>query len=160
VHKGQIFSIDFILAMLLAVLFLGMIVNLNESKLYSQKEDILTIKLTNQTDAGLVALLNGKYSCKLQHTQINLANSLNLTTLNDTTKTHIKKDLGLNDRNVSLTVNNISTSLDDTNFSNAIIILDQNILICTDFISIEQLNNCINNISCDLNEATLNFKVS
>jgi hypothetical protein len=160
VHKGQIFSIDFILAMLLAVLFLGMIVNLNESKLYSQKEDILTIKLTNQTDAGLVALLNGKYSCKLQNTQINLANSLNLKTLNNTTKTRIKKDLGLNDRNVSLTVNNISTSLDDTNFSNAIIILDQNILICTDFISIEQLNNCINNISCDLNEATLNFKVS
>jgi hypothetical protein len=160
VHKGQIFSIDFILAMLLAVLFLGMIVNLNESKLYSQKEDILTIKLTNQTDAGLVALLNGKYSCKLQNTQINLANSLNLKTLNNTTKTRIKKDLGLNDRNVSLTVNNISTSLNDTNFSNAIIILDQNILICTDFISIEQLNNCINNISCDLNEATLNFKVS
>jgi hypothetical protein len=158
-NKGQVFSIDFILAISIAVLFLGVIVTLSETKMYSQKEDILSEKLIKQTDAGLVALLNGKYSCKLE-TGINLANSLDLNLFNQTNTNEIKKYLGLNNKKVTLIINNENTSLDEITTSDEIIILDQNILLCDGNISVEKLNNCINNTTCDLNEVIINFWVS
>ena len=39
-NKGQIFSIDFILAIVLVILFMGTIITFSETQLYSEKENI------------------------------------------------------------------------------------------------------------------------
>ena len=158
-NKGQIFSIDFILAIVLVILFMGTIITFSETQLYSEKENILTTKLMKQTDAGLVVLLNGKYSCKLE-SGINLANSLNISLIATANKDPLKKYLGLNDNNVSLKIDGTPLNLDEVSTKNTIIILDQNILVCTSQVLISDLNNCLRGSNCTLTENKISIEVS
>ncbi|MFA5763769.1 MAG: hypothetical protein WC915_03065 [archaeon] len=158
-NKGQIFSIDFILAMILVVLFIGTILTFSETQLYSQKENILTTKLIKQTDAGLVALLNGKYSCQLE-SGINLANSLDMTTINAADESALKKYLGLSDKDVTLKIDGSFLKLNNTPTGDKTIILDQNILTCNGQVLISDLNNCLRSNNCTLTENKLSLEVS
>ena len=158
-NKGQIFSIDFILAIVLVILFMGTIITFSETQLYSEKENILTTKLMKQTDAGLVALLNGKYSCKLE-SGINLANSLDKSQISSENNDSLKKYLGLNDNNVSLKLDGTALNLDETHTKTTRIILDQNILVCTGQVLISDLNNCLRGSNCTLTENKISIEVS
>ena len=158
-NKGQIFSIDFILAIALVILFTGTIITFSETQLYSEKENILTTKLMKQTDAGLVALLNGKYSCQLE-SGINLANSLNTITVSSANEIALKEYLGLNENNVSLKLGGDPLNLDDLQTNNTRVILDQNILVCAGDLLISDLNNCLRGLNCNFVEKKISIEVS
>ena len=71
-NKGQIFSIDFIIAMILVIVFIGVLITSVETKHYSEKENInFELDLARST-TSLRVLTNGQYSCKTNDTNLTL----------------------------------------------------------------------------------------
>lgn len=99
-NKGQIFSIDLLLASIIAILLIGVLINTVEIKNYEQKESILSEELRLSSEAALLNLLNGKYSCKFAYT--NLTNSIDFYKLNNAEIIDIEKTLGLLDSNFEI----------------------------------------------------------
>ena len=98
--KGQIFSIDLLFASVIAILLIGVLINIMEIKNYEQKENILNSSFNSSSEAALNVLLNGKYSCEFN--EINLANSIDRGKLFSTNIQDLEKELGLVDKNFEI----------------------------------------------------------
>lgn len=145
-HRGQIFSIDFLLSIILVVLFFGLIIISGEIKTNNTKESIDFDILKNKIDTASILLTNGKYSCESEN--FILANSLDLNKLID--KNELKTYLGLIDKNINLKIDNTSTILNDNLTKEKIINIEKNVLICNGLILFADLNNCLSGINCNL----------
>ena len=100
-NKGQIFSIDFIIAMILMIFFLGSLLSLGELQNYERKERRIIYELESKTEAALITLTNSpSYSCKLD-TNSFLAYSVDINKIKNIKHNDLKNSIGLNDYNLS-----------------------------------------------------------
>jgi len=142
-NKGQIFSIDFIIAMILMIFFLGSLLSLGELQNYERKERRIIYELESKTEAALITLTNSpSYSCKLD-TNSFLAYSFDLNKIKNINHDDLKKSVGLNDYNLSLLLDHsfVLNHVDEHNGLN-IYSIDINILFCDGDISYQDINKC------------------
>ena len=142
-NKGQLFSIDFVIAMILMIFFLGSLLSLGELQSYERKERRITYELESKTETALITLTNSpNYSCKLD-TNSFLAYSFDLNKIKNITHDDLKKSIGLKDYNLSLLLNNslVQNHVDDHAGLN-IYSIDVEVLFCDGNISYQDINNC------------------
>ncbi len=107
-NKGQVFSVDFVVAVIIVIIFFGLVVNSFEIRSYNTREEISRTALSQKADAGFVALTNGAYSCEVEVNSthsIPLAYSLDLNKIDGPAPSGIKNYLGLSDKKMSLKIN-------------------------------------------------------
>ncbi len=69
-RKGQIFSIDFLIAMIIVVLIIGTFVLIVEKKNFDARENFEATKLEQKLGAAVFALINTNYSCEAEGSKI------------------------------------------------------------------------------------------
>lgn len=163
-HKGQIFSIDFLIAMGIVVLLIGTILLATEKQNFYQTEENEHNKLTTKINNGLLALFaTGEYDCNLENQRLKYSLDINKLIQKKAT---IKQKIGLIDYNVQLIIEtDISVQIlneelkDDTIYA-----LDMNILTCIDSNKLSYLDlfNCREGTcySANLKERKLSIRVS
>jgi hypothetical protein len=160
--KGQIFSLDFLIAMILMIFFLGLILSLGELGGYERKEQRLQHELELNAEAALLTLSNShQYGCTLD-TNTTLAYSINQKKVRDLTHVELKNSLGLNDYNLSVMLGGtIIGPHDEGHFGRNVYALEVDILSCIDDITYPMLEKCLDG-TCDpgINKQTLTVKVS
>jgi hypothetical protein len=154
-ERGQIFSLDFILAVVLLVLFLGTIINATNMQQYTSKVELLDQELNSSIETAAITLLNGKYSCEYANTK--LASSIDLVLLTSASATEVKSYLGLEDKLIFLEIDG-TPIFDETTGSEQMYVFDFNVLTCDSPIDIQTLVFC-SMVSCDLDK-TMSFGVS
>jgi hypothetical protein len=156
--KGQIFSIDLLFAAIIAILFVGVIVNSSEVINYQSKEEVNQNELLKYTKSSLIRLTNSEYSCI--HEGDFLTNSINLTTLTNKDSEILGQELGLVDKNYVILINDSPVKNNGAlNYPN-IISYDLNILTCSSTINFSELNKCMRGDPCPYNETKITLKVS
>jgi len=161
-NKGQIFSLDFIIAMILMVFFLGLLLSLGELQGYERKEKRILYELESKTEAALISLVNSpQFSCKLD-TNSFLAYSFDIKKIDLITNEDLKNSIGLLDYNLSLFLDGTQvTGHEDIHSGKNIYAIDVNILYCNGEVSFTELNNCMSGSCGDtINKQTLKLKVS
>ena len=160
-NKGQIFSVDFIIAVSIGLVFLGLLITSSELRVYSLKENRVNDELINKTNTVLIALVNGEYSCKTDN-NIFLPFSINSSEFYLLNKSQIKQYLLL-DKNISLKIGDNLIVDDNMGVEEFvlkdIIALDFEVLVCNGLVSFADLNNCIIRDNCDLNKEIISLKV-
>jgi len=161
-NKGQIFSIDFLIAMILMIFFLGLLLSLGELQGYERKEARIRYEIASKTEAAIISLVNSpQYACEMD-TNSYLAYSLDISKINTMSNDELKKSLGLLDYNLSLLLDNLILSgHDDPLNGKNIYAVDLDILYCNGNISFSDLNMCMNG-TCGtvIEKHTLKVKVS
>lgn len=156
--KGQIFSVDLLLAATLVILFFGVIISTNEINNYEQKEAIKNIELKKSTEAVYYSLTNSAYSCN--YNNINLPNSINITVLEYANNLDLRTDIGAIDKNYAILINKKLIKNNGSVVGKNVVSIDKNILLCDSNIILSDINNCIAGNNCIVNEAVLTLKVS
>jgi len=161
-NKGQIFSIDFLIAMILMIFFLGLLLSLGEIGSYERKEQRIRYELESKTQAALIALTNSpQYNCKLD-TGSYLAYSFDSSKFNGITNDDLKKYVGLDDYNLSLFLDGVKvTNHNEDHISKNIYSVDVKVLFCTGDINYTDIQNCMDG-SCtnDIENKILSVMVS
>ena len=159
-NRGQIFSIDLILAVILIILFIGVTINIAEHKTYNEKEVLEKRELNNTAEAAAIALLNGKYSCTSGG--LALSNTINTTKIMGASNLDINNYLGLNDFNSQISLGGIPTAMNDLLTGANTVVYNFDVLTCsgnTD-IDLKELNKCIQGKPCTYAKKTLILKVN
>lgn len=155
-NKGQIFSVDLIISLIIMIVFLGAIIGITESKAYAEKEKAIYNNLLNKTDAGFVSLTNSFYSC--DSNGLNLAFSIDKEKINGASETSLKQQMGLLDFNTYLEVDS-TIIIDNSITGDFIVSMDKNILVCENGINRTDIINCING-SCVTEKKRVILRVS
>jgi len=161
-NRGQIFSIDFLIAMILMIFFLGLILSLGELQGYERKEERIRYELESKTESALISLVNSPdYACKLD-TNSYLAYSFDYSKINLISQDDLKKSLGLIDYNLSLILNgHIDVNHNDAHNGTNVYAIDLNVLYCDSEVNFSDLNSCMNGTcSPTLSNQILKLKVS
>lgn len=141
--KGQIFSLDFLMSMILVILIIGMIIQTSELNNYNTKEYIEKKNMEDSLNSSLMILLaNTQYNCELNGTT--LKNTIDKRKLLQ--KTNIKEEIGLLNYDLELIVNNKNYTPQLIDKKN-IFAIETEIMTCeksTDYINMD-LTNCLNN---------------
>ncbi|MFA6268787.1 MAG: hypothetical protein WCW13_03870 [archaeon] len=153
--KGQIFSIDFILAMVLVIFGIGTMMAIAEFNMYNIKQKQEYSNLTEKTQSALIVIANSEWSsCKIGNTffpySIN-SDKLNLLIQNPV---ELKKRLALQDYNTQIISDGTRINYDTINSDN-IVALELNILYCNNSTTATDVNNCMNSTTKCTNN---NFK--
>ena len=158
-NKGQVFSMDFLLAMVLVIIFFGIIINAFETRTYTTKEKIIYDMLTQKSNSAFIAMTTNQYACQTDTGNI-LPFSLDERKL--TSAEELKEKIGLQDRNIFLKIGD-NNKFDErtqieTNKKN--VAIDRNILVCNGTIQFNELENCVNGSSCNLEKKKVVLWVS
>ncbi len=150
--KGQIFSLDFLIAVSILILGIGLLMNSVYLSTYEAKEKLEKRNLSEKAEAGLTALFsNANAGCDVNGHYA--AHSINLSKLDNLTSTDakdiaLKKALGLGDMNVSLEVGGNQKINDGMNLRN-IYAVEIDVMACENSsVTFTALRNCMNGASC------------
>lgn len=160
-NRGQIFSIDFLIAMILMIFFLGLILSLGELQGYERKEERIRYELASKTEAALISLINSpQFSCELDNNSF-LAYSLDFNKIDNISTKNLKEAIGLDGYNLSLSINyNQFPKHDEILTGKNIYVTDVKILYCNKGVSFYDLNNCMNSTCTgNVENQTLQMKV-
>ncbi len=141
-NKGQIFSLDFLLATIIMIIFIGTTINAFETRTYLIKEEINSDILIQNSNSAFIALTNGIYSCKTEN-YISLPFTINETVLNSKNIGELKASIGLQDKNISLEINGTKV-FDEINQKETIIAIENEVLFCNNIIELKDLEDCLN----------------
>ena len=161
-NKGQFFSIDFLIAMVLMISFLGGVLSLGELQSYEKKENGIISELYDRSDAAAITLTNSpEFACKTD-TNTFLAFSFDIAKINSMTSVELKEKIGLVDYNVSLTLDTVAIDpkieLHDGKQIHAI---DLIVLTCDGEVNFQDINACINTTCTGgIEKTTLHLRVS
>jgi hypothetical protein len=157
-NRGQIFSIDLILAMVVVIIFIGAMISFSEIRANQIKSEQDNLIFNDKTQTAFSILLNGKYSCETSNGTL-LAGSLDESIFNLETKDDVKEYLGLNDTNVLIQINRVDSQVNDLisgdNFS-----LEEEVLVCNGEINYSDLNDCMNGGTCILGKEKVLLRVA
>ncbi len=140
--KGQIFSLDFLIAMTLLILILGVILNTTETKNIEVKEKLLKTQIEEKVNVAFQTLLNTpEFNCDIN--KLILTNTIDKNKLLQNNQ-ELKNILGLTRYNIEIKINdqNITSQINYQN--NEILTIEQEIFFCEkslDYATID-LNNC------------------
>jgi len=160
--KGQIFSIDFLIAMVLMVFFLGFLMNLGDLQSYEKKEAGIISELSDRGDAAAITLTNSiEFACKTD-TNTFLAYSFDIKKVNIIVLEDLKERIGLFDYNVSLALDGTALpDKDNPHDGKQIYSIDLSVLTCDGNINFKDINACINGLCTGTVEnKVFNLKVS
>jgi len=102
-NKGQIFSTDFLFAMIMIILGFGILAGIAETNQYNLKEKTLMENIKNKAQTAALTIANSSFAdCNLNDT--NLAYSINTKKISALTEKEIKQKLGLQDYNAQITL--------------------------------------------------------
>lgn len=168
-HKGQIFSTDFLFAMILIILGFGVLTSLGEFNLYNTKQKAEFSLLKEKTQTGIITLANSpNLTCDAN--TISLAYSIDINKLSELTKTNsknLKNIIALPDNNITLSITSALSGTpqyyvnEETNYEN-IVLIDVNVLLCNKDLNYYDLNVCMTTTNCvrpSLWKGTLTLKV-
>ncbi|MDD3083963.1 MAG: hypothetical protein PHP82_02995 [Candidatus ainarchaeum sp.] len=158
-NKGQIFSLDFLLAMIIVIIFFGTIINSFETKTYLLKENINYDSLIQKSNSAFIALTNGKYVCKT-NVNNNLPFTINKNLLPEQIF-ELKEYLGLQDKNILLILDEEILFEDKLLEKNEkIIVIEKDIVICDNEIDFVEFEKCLNGNPCEFEKKKIVLKVS
>jgi hypothetical protein len=140
--KGQIFSLDFLIAMTLLILILGVILNTTETKNIEVKEKILKTQIEEKVNVAFQTLLNTpEFNCDIN--KLILTNTIDKNKLLQNNQ-ELKNMLGLTRYNIEIKINdqNITSQINYQN--NEILTIEQEIFFCEKSLNYTtmDLNNC------------------
>jgi hypothetical protein len=157
-NKGQIFSIDLILAMVVVIIFIGAIISISEIRTNQVKNEQDNSIFNNKTQTAFSILLNGKYSCKTSNGTL-LTGSLDRSSFSSYTKEQVKNYLGLSEENVLILFDGVNSQVNDSimgdNFS-----FEENVLLCDGEINYSDLNDCMGGGTCSLQKKNVLMRVA
>ncbi len=157
-RKGQIFSIDFIIAMSIVIIFFGIILSMSEMKTYENNAFFGQESLMEKAEAGSIALTNSQYSCSVNN-DFNLAYSIDKTKISGVEKEKLKEFLGLEGINAQLKINgNIFVLDDELNGTNTYSV-EIDLMVCNTDIAFSNLEECMNG-PCGIQKETVSLAVS
>ncbi|MDD3159408.1 MAG: hypothetical protein PHQ98_00395 [Candidatus ainarchaeum sp.] len=147
--KGQIFSIDFIISMIVVIFMIGLVFYIANLNSFSQNEKINKDLFYSRTESSLILLVNSpKYGCYIGDKLLPFSiNSSKLTT--SIQSTDLSKHLGLSDYDFKIVYAKsdqniiVGTAGYDLSSSKSKIILDLNVVLCDGVIlnSIDSYSN-------------------
>lgn len=133
--KGQIITLDFLLATILVVFAIGVLMSFGEMRVYDLKDSLSEDILENKTHAAVIAFSGGNISgCEM--------NGLNIPFSYDSEKrSNITKDvLGLSDYNVSFSIGSDEVITGNLVRAKDIVAMDFDVVTCTGAINFVDLN--------------------
>ena len=131
-NRGQLITIDFLMALILVIFCLGVLMSFGELRSYEIKESISYNDLQEKTEAGVIALSSGSIAGCVTNNDTVIPFSYNASK-----KTKITKDsLGLRDYNVSLDIDGDLILTDNVDWSDNSLTVDLNLITCLDGIKI------------------------
>ena len=141
--RGQIFSSDFLFAMILVIFGAGLLFSLFEFRAYDAKENSLSSQFDTKSSSALLTLANSPFfACDLNG--ISPAFSIDANKISQLSPVSIKHLLGLSDYNVQIAISGISPPVVfDPISSQKIVALDLNIALCINSPSFADLNSCV-----------------
>jgi len=150
--KGQMFSLDFMIAASILILGIGLLMNSAYLISYEAREKLDNRNLNERAEAGLTALfssanagcdINGHYAA--YSIDISKLNSLTDTNENDT---KLKSALGLGDYKVYLEIDDIP-KIDDLMVARNIYSIEMEVMQCSNSsVAFSSLRNCMNTGAC------------
>jgi len=136
-NRGQIITLDFLLAMTLVIFSLGLMVGMAELRMYEIKEGIIYKALQEKTEAATIVLSGGGLiGCTTNNGSV-IPFSL------DVGKTSMitKETLGLSDYNVNLEIGTLSIINEDVRQSKNVISTTIDLVECADGLILTDLNS-------------------
>lgn len=167
--KGQLFATDFLIAMTIIILGLGMLGAASEFNMYQNKELTNYGELQEKAEAAAITLSNSTWSdCNLGATE--MAYSINRDKISALSggASEVKKRLGVSDYNIQILFDNLPLSgfPNDTGTPNSknIAGIDLNVVLCRNTVAFFDLNKCMNTnlascFSIKINRVKLTIKV-
>ncbi len=144
-HKGQIFSTDFLFGMILVILGVGLLLASFEINSYNTKENALRSIMKEKVETAALVLVNNiDFDCNYGGTEIAYSINTDKLNLETTNLIKLKEKLGLSDYNVNISLSTpfvayVTEILPNDN----IIGIDLNVLTCTNAIKYADINKCI-----------------
>jgi hypothetical protein len=155
-NKGQMFSVDLLIASIVFIIILGFVISSTEEVSYREKEIFISENLKNKADSAFVAISNGVYAC--DYNGLNLAYTIDTAKLYSDSNTELKKYLGIGDLNAVVSIDG-NIIINETLSGNFISVISESILLCKGGIDRNQLNECITG-NCELEKKNIIIKVS
>jgi len=136
---------DFIIAMTIVILGVGILFATAGIKNFEAKETLVQNELNEKTETALVALMGGgQYNCVMNGNV--LAYSLDLSKIGASSPPNIaklKSYTALKDYNVSLEISGSSLFGEDLSNAKNIVGIDVNVLTCNSAVTFADLNKCL-----------------
>lgn len=142
-RKGQIFSVDFLIAITIVVLIISTFLIAVEKSNFDKKENFDSTKLGQKLSASAFSLITTNYSCETNEQKIMYSvDKAKVITNQDT----LKKEIGLLDYNVQIVLigENTTEILNEELTGNNIYVIDFDVLVCENSNSL----NFLDTIDC------------
>ncbi len=152
-NKGQMFSIDFLIATVIVIMAFGLLTAAAEINFYNKKQTQLYEVMKQKTQSAAIALVNSPdYDCNIR--ELELAYSIDLNKASKISESDFKNRLGLKDYNANISFRDLANGgtllsqkiiNDSITDSNNVVSIDLNIAGCVTFPrpTYSDLNNCI-----------------
>ena len=138
-NKGQIITIDFLMAMILVIFCFGVLISFGELRSYEIKERISYNDLQEKTEAGVIAFSGGNISGCITDNKTVIPFSYDSSKKNNITK----ESLGLRDYNVSLVIGDEKIINENVDLSKDSLTVNLNLILCDDKIKITDVENAV-----------------
>jgi hypothetical protein len=147
-QKGQVFSIDLLIAIFLLIFGAGMLMAAAEFRIYNLKQDYQKTQLlaTAENAAEIISDSNWSGCTFGKHS---LAYSINKDKITSpATVLAIKQRTGLKDYNISLSVGS-TIVIDETTDANNAVVIKFSILTCNNTTTFSDINACLYQSACN-----------
>jgi hypothetical protein len=160
--KGQIFSLDFIIAIVIVIVFFGTILNAYETRNIMFKQEIENQFIIEKSNNAFL-LLTSNFPCETENGII-LPYTINVEKMNDFLKSEseyeLKKKIGLKDNNIVLIIDKTKIINEVQSSKDTIIVIEKNILTCDNKIIFEEFEKCLKGNSCKYGKKIIDLWVT
>jgi hypothetical protein len=159
-NKGQVFSTDMLIGMVLILLGIGFLGSLMEFNLYNTKQQYNINEFNQKTETAVLTLVNSPWSaCYVDG--VFLPYSISPAKLKTIGSAGIKQRLGLSDYNVNITIGSgfgTEVIIGDAPNGAQVGAIDLNIIVCHKSAGFGDLNKCMRNgTSCENDKTDYNI---
>jgi len=157
-RKGQMFSMDFLIATVIVIMAFGLLTASAEINFYNKKQAQLYEVMKQKAQSAAIALVNSPdYDCNIGG--LELAYSIDFNKVSKITESDFKNRLGLRDYNANISFTDLKAGTglplnqkiinDSITDSNNIVSIDLNIAGCGKFprAAYSDLNECIRSVA-------------
>lgn len=140
-HKGQIFSLDVLFAIVILIFGVGLLIGAAEINFYNYRQALEYKELVQKTITGAQVIANSeKWDCNFSN--FHSAYSINKDKFQTTTIKEIKTKTNLTDYNIRISIGDEMIYSDLLSTTN-LVVIDLNILACNNFANFSMLKKCM-----------------
>jgi hypothetical protein len=160
--KGQIFSLDFIIAIVIVIVFFGTILNAYETRNIMFKQEIENQFIIEKSNNAFL-LLTSNFPCETKNGVV-LPHTINVEKMNDflgdESVYELKRKINLENNNVILRINGNKIVDEGQLNKKTIVVIEKDILTCSNTIDFEEFEKCLTGGNCDYIEQKISLMVS